>query len=319
MPEDHALCGKVQSDLQQSNLRLPETRRRPYIPPMKILRPSLHLVSLLIAAVAGYLGVFLVGVPAVGDNPGAVAGGIGPFFLTYLFLTGAAGFAWGRWQKRKSWKAALLTGAQSMLSAFVAISAASVVFALLLTISLGTNFFSENTLLFAAGTIWIVLLFALEALIFAVIPPLSLRIKKHFLALDLVRLALTLFALLLPAVTCFLWVGFPVAFEDPVALAVGYTVIGAIYLLTLAVAGIIWGRFRKKQIWESVAFTSGQFVMSGLAAVATAGALTASILKKMGHESFLSASGAALWILLLFLIEIIAFTALQAARDWLKR
>jgi len=93
----------------------------------------------------------------------------------------------------------------------------------------------------------------------------------------------------------------------------------ALYLFALAVAGIIWGRFRKKQIWESAVFTGGQFVMSGLVAVATAGALTNFILKRTSDAGFLTWSGAALWIFLLFLIEIIAFTALQAARDWLKR
>jgi len=156
-------------------------------------------------------------------------------------------------------------------------------------------------------------------MIFAVLPALSARFKSYFLSLDPIRLILSGGALLLPALAVYFWLGYPVGMEDPVALAVGYTVIGAIYLLALAAVGIIWGRFRKKQIWESVAFTSGQFVMSGLAAVSTAGALTAFILNKIGHEGFLSASGAALWIFLLFVIEIIAFSALQAARDWLKR
>lgn len=48
--------------------------------------PLLHFVYLLIAAIVGFWGVFLVGVPAVGDNPIAAAAGIIPFLGTYLCL-----------------------------------------------------------------------------------------------------------------------------------------------------------------------------------------------------------------------------------------
>lgn len=52
----------------------------------QIFRPALHLIYLVAAvAVCGYF-VFRVGVPSVGDHPGAVAAGILPGIFIYLFL-----------------------------------------------------------------------------------------------------------------------------------------------------------------------------------------------------------------------------------------
>jgi hypothetical protein len=133
------------------------------------------------------------------------------------------------------------------------------------------------------------------------------------------RPALSFSALLFAVLSAIFWLDLPQTASDPVAAAFGYTITGALYSFALAMAGIMWGRFSKKQFWESAIFTGGQFVMSGLVAMATAGALTDFILKRTSDESFLTLSGAALWIFLLFVIETIAFAALQAARDWLKR
>lgn len=63
-----------------------------------LLQLMFHLGFFLIAAVAGFWGVFYLGVPAYGDNPGALFGGIAAFWLTYFMLVGLEGAfrAW-RW------------------------------------------------------------------------------------------------------------------------------------------------------------------------------------------------------------------------------
>ncbi len=63
-----------------------------------LLQLMVHLGFFLLAAVAGFVGVFYVGVPAYGDNPGALFGGLAVFWLSYMLLVGVEGAfrAW-RW------------------------------------------------------------------------------------------------------------------------------------------------------------------------------------------------------------------------------
>lgn len=47
---------------------------------------AFHLLWWVVAIPAGFLGVFLVGVPVMGDNPGAIFGGLLTFWATYWGL-----------------------------------------------------------------------------------------------------------------------------------------------------------------------------------------------------------------------------------------
>jgi hypothetical protein len=67
------------------------------------LRFARHAVFLLIALIAGSVGVFWVGVRMIGDNPGALFGGVACFLLAFSALVGIESiwisriFRGGRW------------------------------------------------------------------------------------------------------------------------------------------------------------------------------------------------------------------------------